>query len=231
MGMNLKTICTEVGIHNSKGYSILNTLSKFGFVQREEIGKTYTLGPALAYLGRSAIEGMDIVKLVTPYLEKLSSSTGETSLFGLLSAEQLFIIAKHEGDNVIGVNIGIGHRFHMTAGAHGKAIVSMLSDLERKKVLSRKKLYFYGDPDKFDIELLNKEIIKARATGFAEDRGQLQPGINAVSSAVLDGEGRVLGCVILIGTYPEAKIAEFGPLVSSGARKISEELGLARPGL
>jgi len=229
VAMNLKTICNKVGIHNSKGYSILNTLAKFGLIQREEIGKTYTLGPALAYLGRKAMENMDIKKLVSPYLERLSSQTGETSLFGLLSGEQVFIIAKQEGSNLIGINIGIGHRFHMTAGAHGKAIVSAMDEVERKRVLSRKKLYFYGDPEKFDLEVLNGEIEKARVTGFAEDRGQLQPGINAVSSAVLDERGRVLGCIILIGTYPEFKIEEFGPLVSKLARDISSELGFAQP--
>ncbi|MBW2084322.1 MAG: IclR family transcriptional regulator [Deltaproteobacteria bacterium] len=202
--MKLTTICTEVGIHNSKGYSILNTLGSFGLVQRDPIAKT-------------------------PYLQTLSYQTGETSLFGLLSAEQVFIIAKQEGSHLIGVNISLGHRFHMTAGAHGKAIVSALPDAERRKVLYRKNLYFYGDPKRFDHKRLEAEIKKARVSGFAEDRGELQPGINAVSAAVLDREGSVLGCVILIGTYPEDKLKEFGPLVSKTAQSISTDLGFSRP--
>lgn len=227
--MKLTTICTEVGIHNSKGYSILNTLGSFGLVQRDPIAKTYYLGPGLAHLGCMAIESMDIRKVVTPYLQTLSYQTGETSLFGLLSAEQVFIIAKQEGSHLIGVNISLGHRFHMTAGAHGKAIVSALPDAERRKVLYRKNLYFYGDPKRFDHKRLEAEIKKARVSGFAEDRGELQPGINAVSAAVLDREGSVLGCVILIGTYPEDKLKEFGPLVSKTAQSISTDLGFSRP--
>ena len=222
----LTDICREVGIHNSKGYSILNTLSKYGLVQREPIAKTYRLGPGLAYLGRRVLQGMDLRKMVMPHLETLSSQTGETSLFGLLSAEQVFIIAKQEGNHLIGVSIDIGHRFHMTAGAHGKAIVSVMPEAQRNKILSRKKLYFYGDPVKFDPERLKAEIEKAKALGFAEDRGDLQPGVNAVSSAVMDHNGSVQGCVILIGTYPGSKIPEFGPLVSATAQEISRELGL-----
>ncbi len=219
-------ICKEVGIHNSKGYSILNTLIRFGFVQRNPFTKAYTLGPGLAFLGRKVIDNMDLREIVEPFLKRLSETTGETSLFGILSGEQVFIISKQEGNQPIGVNIGIGHRFHMTAGAHGKAIVACLSDEERKRVLSRKRLYFYGDPSRFKRNLFLRELEQINKTGFAEDRGDLQHGINAVSSAVIGADGEVVGCVILIGTFPEKEIKRFGAMVAETARGITSRLAL-----
>ncbi|HIC85488.1 MAG TPA: IclR family transcriptional regulator [Desulfobacterales bacterium] len=220
----LTDICKEVGIHNSKGYSILNTLMRFGLIQKETLSKTYSLGPGLAYLGSKAMEGMDLGAVVEPFLKALSNETGETSLFGMLSGEQVFIISKQEGSQPIGVNIALGHRFHMTAGAHGKAIVSALGPKQREEVLSRKKLYFYGDPLRFQKRRFEREMREIKKRGFAEDRGDLQHGINAVSSAVMGPSGNVVGSVILIGTFPEKEIARFGPLVAHTAKKISSQL-------
>ena len=45
--MTLTEICNEVGIHKSKGYSILNTLKQFGFVEKDPQTKTYSLGVGL----------------------------------------------------------------------------------------------------------------------------------------------------------------------------------------
>ncbi|RLB22018.1 MAG: hypothetical protein DRG76_07715 [Deltaproteobacteria bacterium] len=223
--MNLTNICKEVGIHNSKGYSILMTLKRFGLVERDPVSKTYSLGVGLAHLGRRALEGIDLKDIATPYLTELARKTGETALFGILNAEQLFVIAKQEGTHRIGVNIGLGHRFHMTAGAHGKAIVAFMSPAEQKRVLGRKKLYFYGDPSRLDMERLRSDLALCRKRGFAEDAGDLQPGVNAVSSPVFGADSAIVGCIILIGTYPIDRMKEFGPLVADTAKRVSEDLG------
>jgi len=222
----LTDICKGVGIHNSKGYSILNTLIRFGLVQRNPFTKAYTLGPGLAFLGRKVLENMDLREIVEPFLRTLSGVTGETSLFGILSGEQVFIISKKEGSQPIGVNIGIGHRFHMTSGAHGKAIVACLGDEERKRILSRKRVYFYGDPSRFKKDRFLKELEQVKKRGFAEDRGCLQHGINAISSAVVGRGGEVIGSVILIGTFPEKEIARVGPRVAEAAKGIASRLAL-----
>lgn len=47
--MRLTEICKQVGIHKSKGHSILNTLKQFGFVQKDPLTKVYSLGPALIF--------------------------------------------------------------------------------------------------------------------------------------------------------------------------------------
>jgi len=39
--MKLTEICKQVGIHKSKGHSILNTLKQFGFVEKDPQAKTY----------------------------------------------------------------------------------------------------------------------------------------------------------------------------------------------
>ncbi|MBW2115021.1 MAG: helix-turn-helix domain-containing protein, partial [Deltaproteobacteria bacterium] len=183
--MTLTEICNQVGIHKSKGYSILNTLKQFGLVEKDPQTKTYSLGVGLVFLARNVLDNLDLRDIVEPYLESLANETFSTALFGLISAEQVFIIAKHEVDHNVGVTIRLGHRFHITSGAHGKAIVAFMPDEKREKILKRDKLYFYGDASAMDTKRLRKELLECRRSGFAQDKGGLQPGINAVSAPVL----------------------------------------------
>ena len=223
--MTLTEICNQVGIHKSKGYSILNTLKQFGLVEKDPQTKTYSLGVGLVFLARNVLDNLDLRDIVEPYLGSLANETSCTALFGLISAEQVFIIAKHEADHNVGITIRLGHRFHITSGAHGKAIVAFMPDEEREKILDRKKLYFYGDASAMDTKRLRKELLECRRSGFAQDKGGLQPGINAVSAPVFGPAGRVIGCVILIGIFPDALMQKHGQKVAGVVRRISGKLG------
>jgi DNA-binding IclR family transcriptional regulator len=223
--LTLTEICREVDIHKSKGYSILNTLTQFGFVEKDLQTKTYSLGPVLLFLSRNVLDNLDLRVIVTPFLQKLATETNSTALFGLVSADQIFIIAKHEGDQDIGVTIRLGHRFHITSGAHGKAIVAFMPEVERQRILARKNLYFYGDISRLNRERLTNEFAKCRDSGFAQDIGEMHPGINSVSAPVLGPHGKIVGCIILVGTFSESLIEKYGLKVSNSVKRISYKLG------
>ncbi|RPI75120.1 MAG: IclR family transcriptional regulator, partial [Desulfobacteraceae bacterium] len=177
--VNLTEICEGVGIHKSKVFSILHTLRQFGFVEKDLKTKYYSLGPGLLFLSRKVLDHLDFREIVTPFLEKLAKETNSTALLGLISEDQVFVVSKHAGNQNVGVTIGVGHRFPLTGGAHGKAIVAHLPEAEQAKILEKKKLFFYGDPDKLDLKSLKEELQACRQLGFSKDIGGLQPGINA----------------------------------------------------
>ncbi len=61
--LGLTAICREIGIHKSKGFSILNALARYDLVTKDEKTKTYCLGPALMPLARKAQEKIDITEI------------------------------------------------------------------------------------------------------------------------------------------------------------------------
>jgi DNA-binding IclR family transcriptional regulator len=223
--VNLTEICEGVGIHKSKAFSILHTLRQFGFVEKDPKTKYYALGPGLLFLSRRVLDQLDLREVVTPFLEKLAKETNSTALLGLISEDQVFVIAKHAGNQNVGVAIGIGHCFPLTGGAHGKAIVAHLPEAEQSKILEKKKLYFYGDSGKLDLKRLKEELQACRQSGFAKDIGGLQPGINAVSAPLFGINAVMMGCVILIGTFPEESADHYGQKIVKIGREISYKLG------
>jgi len=223
--MRLTEICKQVGIHKSKGHTILNTLIKFGLVEKDPHAKTYSLGPALIFLSRYVLENLNYTDVVSPYLEDLAKETSGTALFGLINGDHLFVVAKREGNQNIGFSTRLGHRFHITLGAHGKAIVAFLPDLQRERILARKKLHFYGDPSRMNMKRLRNDLKQCRELGFAQDLGEVTPGVNGVSAPVFDLRNEIIGCVILMGAFTEGMVEIFGSRVAEIARQISYKLG------
>ncbi len=225
----LTEICTALGIYKSRGHAILKTLVTYGLVERDEETKRYSLGPNLIYLGRQVLKNLDIREKAMPFLRKLSEETGCTALLGIISRDHLIVVAKEDGNSHIGITIEMGHRFHLTAGAHGKAVVSFLTDVERKKILARKRLYFHGNPDNLDRKRLLDEIAFCQKQGYAVDMGDLQEGIRAVAAPVFSGKGTVTGVILVIGTFQGNTVQLYGPKACEAAFGLSQAMGADMP--
>jgi len=224
--MRLTEICSQVGIHKSKGHSILNTLKQFGFVEKDPQAKTYSLGPALIFLSRHVLDNLYYPDIVAPFLDDLAKETSGTALFGLIYGEHLLVVGKREGNQNIGFGIGLGHRFHITLGAHGKAIVAFMPEADREKMLTKKRVYFHGlDISQLNLKRLRDELTKCRQLGYAQDIGEITAGVNFVSAPVFSVQEKIIGCIILIGTFAERMIEKYGPKTADVARQVSYKLG------
>ena len=198
---------------------------QYGFTEKDLQTKTYSLGPSLLFLSRNFLDNLYYPDIVAPFLESLAKETGGTAMFGLISGSHVFVLNQREGNENIGFRLRFGQRFHITLGAHGKAIVAFLPEAEREAILSRKKLYFHGDPSRVDMKRLKKEFVKCRESGFACDIGEVTPGVTVISAPVFGLREKLIGCIGLIGVYPKSKIQEYGPKVTSVAKQISHKLG------
>jgi IclR family pca regulon transcriptional regulator len=119
----------------------------------------------------------------------------------------------------------VGHRFPITYGCHGKAIAAFLAKDDLEELLKDKKLYFHGDPAKFDRKRLMSELEQCRRNWFAKDTEETDPGLNAVAAPVLGPNGYPLGYIVLLGLASAEATHEFGPLVAEAGKTLSRQLG------
>ncbi len=223
--MSLIEICDRVRIHKSKAFSILETLRRFGLVQRNPDGKGYALGPGLVSLSRKVLDDLSPARVAQPILEELAGKADSTAVLGLIIDQSVFIAAKYEGKGDIGVTMRIGHRFPLSYGAHGKAIAAFLPRKERDLLLKAKELYFHGDPAKLDRARLKKELAQCRHQGFAEDLGELNRGLHVVASPVLGPNGSPIGFVEIFILFSAKAAHRFGPMVADAGKRLSLQLG------
>ena len=223
--MTLTEICRKVEIHKSKAFSILNTLKQLGFVDKDPHTKTYSLAIGLVFLARNVLDNLDYRNTIGPFLKELSAQTNGIALFVLLQGDQIYVVAKQEGDQRIGLTVRIGHRLPFTYGVQGKAIVAFMPEEDRERALGMKELYFYGDPSKVDQAVLKEELEDCVQKGYAADIGVIFPGISAIASPVFGIDGKVTGAIVLLGTFPESVIEEYGQETSVIAKEVSTKFG------
>ncbi len=224
--MSLIDICTSVGIHKSKAYSILNTLQKFNLIQRNIDRKGYSLGPSLITLSRKVLDNFDISRIAEPALMALARHTSGTVTLGLIVEDKVYIIAKFEGEPDVDITARIGHTYPLSYGSHGKAIAAFLSETELGQMLERDDLYFHGKPENLDRERLQEELRECRVKGFALDLGEVRSGLNTAAAPVLGPSGTPIGYIALLGLFSPEAAESYGPLVAEAGKKISQQLGL-----
>jgi DNA-binding IclR family transcriptional regulator len=223
--MRLTDICHHVGIHKSKGYSILNTLKNLGFVEKDPQTKTYSLGPALIFLSGRVLDNAYNQQTVAPFLESLAKETRSTAFFGIIVEEHLFVIAKHEADSGVNITIRLGYRFPLTYSSHGKAIVAFMPEDEREKILSSGKLWFYGDASPVNMESLKEELDRCRELGFAQDVGEVDPRYHSIAAPVFNLHGKIMAAIFIVGVFDEHFVDHYGFKVAECARKVSYTFG------
>jgi DNA-binding IclR family transcriptional regulator len=223
--LSLNEICARVGIHKSRAFAILETLQGFGLVQRNSDGKGYALGPALISLSRKVLDDLSPPRLAEPILKGLARETGSTAILGLIAGSNVYVAAKHEGEGNIGLTMRIGHRLPFTYGAHGKAITAFLPREGQERLLAGGDLQFYGDSARLDRDRLQEELARCRREGFAEDLGQVNPGLNVVTAPVLGSKCMPIGYIEIFVLFSSEAAHRFGPLVAEAGRTLSRQLG------
>lgn len=224
--MGLTMICKEIGIHKSKGYSILNALAQYDLVTKDSRTKTYSLGPALMPLARKAREKFDINAIARDHLQQLADETRSSTLLGIICNDQFYIAGKYDGNDRLSVTVSQYQSLHITHGAHGKAIFGFLDKKDQQRILDANQLFFHGDDiNALDRKRLEQELLFCKKNGYAVDNGDSTPGMIAVSAPVFDHNNKVTAGIVLLGTFTEDKIEAFGKKIARVGRIISRQAG------
>jgi len=230
---SLTQLTKEVGISKSKGLAILNTLKSSGLVTRDERTKNYGLGSNLLPLGRALINNTDLAKAATPFLEQLAATTDCSIHLGVVSGETLFVVARRHAPGGSYIPIDVGHRYPLTWGAHGRAYLAALPEVELEQRLGRSSMIQAGetDRDQIDRETLRAQVDEARRTGYGKSLGTTWSGLNAISAVVTVAtpetpEGwRVVGCIVAVGSFRPEQAAQIGEALVSASQEMSKRLG------
>ena len=124
--LTLTEICARLGIHKSRGYTLLNTLQQFDLIEKDDKTKTYRLGSGILHLARNILTGLDPGQIAVPFLSHLAQETGSAAYFGLIQGDRVQIVVGRDGYRY-GYTLSLGNSYHLTHSAHGKAIAAFMA--------------------------------------------------------------------------------------------------------
>ncbi len=185
--LGVAAVARATGISTSTCFSILRTLARTHFASFDPGSKTYRLGLAMAEMA-AGLSGAGHVELIRPELERLALNY-ETLvlLWRLAEDDHLVLVDRAHGRAALRVEIAVGYRQPMLAGAIGRCVAARLS-LPAAELRRRFAAVRLQAPIPFAA--FERQVGEARERGWALDDGSLFRGVAAVAALACDGDGR-----------------------------------------
>jgi len=196
---SLSDLARRLRIHKSTAHGILATLARHRFVARNPDTRRYRLGPALAALGRAAVDRQDLGALARPHLVRLRRLSGETTTLHLRDGAGNVILASEESPHQLKVVAPPGYRLPPDAGA----VAKVLRAFGPGAVARSSEPAAYTPRSIRDPARYRQELLRVRRDGVAFDDMEYLSGVRAVSAPVFRGtpgrDSEAIGALSIVG--------------------------------
>ncbi|WP_196799223.1 IclR family transcriptional regulator [Burkholderia pseudomultivorans] len=215
-------VSERFGLPRSTTYRYLSTLRAYGLLEERE-GGGYKLGPKVFQLARATMKSSSIVNVARPYLEELSSQTGETVSLNQTLAGEVVVVDCVESQQRLKISYVRGSAMPVPGSASAKTFLAFDPSIELDAFLAEAPMRKYTSKTIIDRDRLSRKIIEARKLGYTINDEEVDEGVRAVAAPILIG-GRASYCVSLVGPsvrISSAMLKEYGEMVKRCADAIS----------
>ncbi|HEY5515718.1 MAG TPA: IclR family transcriptional regulator [Pengzhenrongella sp.] len=181
-GMSLAELATSLGLNKTTVHRALAALRFRGFVSQEQETGDYLLGPSATELADTYFSDENLPVLLHHALVALSGATDELVHLGVLSGTHVVYLDKVEPERSVRVWSAVGRRGAAVTTALGRALLAY-------RGTDRAVLAGYvraaGDTTTVDLDHVWSILERARASGFATEEQENEPGISCVAVPLL----------------------------------------------
>ena len=221
---SVSELADAAGLPKSTVSRAVSALERQGLVQREGPRGGVRPGPVLLRMARRGFGHDDIVELCAPLMERIAEVSGETVDLAVPvpgGVEQY--LAQIDSRHVLGTTNWVGRRLPHHCTAVGKTLIA-----HRAAQLPPGGLEQVTPRTVTDRARLAVELDDVCERGYATAVGELEPGLVAIASPVLGGDGRAIAAISISG--PEFRLTadrvdELGELLAKETRALSVRLG------
>lgn len=227
-GIGLAELSKRVGLHSSTAFHLVRTMVHLGYLSQPPESKRYRVGRRLFTLAAGALDEVELVRIATPILEKLSLETGDASHFAVRSGEDIVVVAKTAGGGMFQLVDRSGAVRPAHATALGKVIAAAFTAQELERHLRTHELRRFTGKTIVERDALLRELEAVRRDGIAFDDGEFDPEVRCVAVPVRDFAGRVSGAIGISGPIWRLSLQALqdkSARVRDAADRLSAELG------
>lgn len=182
--MSVSDLSRRLSIPKSTTHNLLTTLERLDFLRKDPADRRYRLGPRVYELGLRFSRASHLVSVAGAHLERLAEETKETVKLGLLSCDEILVLAAIESPYELHTRGDIGRRAPLHSTGLGKAVLAALPLEEVRRIAARRGLTPRTPHSIGSLEKLEQELERARADGFSVDQEENEPGVVCVAAAL-----------------------------------------------
>jgi IclR family transcriptional regulator, KDG regulon repressor len=188
----------EMGL--STVHRILNTLKSRGYVIQNQKNTKYRLGIKLFELGCEVQNTKSLIKIIRPYLRKLSKMINETINLAILEGKEVIYLDTIESSEILRTGIHQGTRLPAHCTALGKALLAFLPEQDFNDLYKNNETLVSITPNSISsFDELKKELKKVKEQGYAMDREEFKAGINCISYPIFNANKEAIAAISLTG--------------------------------
>ena len=184
---SLSALARRLDLPKSTAHNLLRTLQSFDLVHQNRDCRAYRLGPRALELGLAFAQSSQVLARARPILRQLAEVTQETVKLGMLSNDEVVIIAAVESTHQLHTRGDIGTRWPLHCTSLGKAILSALPPDEAKQIVQRRGMTKFTGRTLGSWDRLACELEKVRSLRYAMDLEENECGVRCVAAPLTDG--------------------------------------------
>lgn len=225
--LGVTQLANRVGVAKSTAHRVIWTLVEEGLLEQVEETGLFRLTTTMRSLGASAETSQRLHEAATVPLDQLRRATPGTLHVAILDGDDVLYVERREGPGAIPVFRAVGSRNAAYATSSGKVLLAFLPLDAQKQVVAAMRITPKTSRTITSRSALLHELSRVRHQGYAENRGESQPGMCSIAAPIRDPLNRVVASVS-VAEYVEDVDAGLGHLVPplmETARRISAGLG------
>ena len=202
-------LAERLNFNKTTASRILNTLKRHNFLEQNPYTKQYSLGPAVAQLGKAITQSLSgqTTIIAQPYCDRLRDQIGETVHFQVLSGNHFYLAYEARGSNPVSVAIDVGDTVYPTIHSGAKAIAAFSDPVQIDKWLNGQ-LPVFTSRSETDPRKIRASYDKFVKLGYAIDDREYSENIYAISSPVFNNDGTPVAAVVVVVPYSRKKNCE-----------------------
>jgi len=228
--LGLTELAERVGMHKSTLFRFMRTLCDLGYARRDRDTERFSLTLKVFELGSSVYARVDLVKVASPVLARLSATTKETVHLAILDGARLVYLSKIESPRSL--RVAMQSSVGLTAPAYctglGKVLLAFADTSVLDSYLADCDFVRYTENTVPDRLRLLAELQVIRNRGWAMDDEEHEYGVRCVAAPVRNRMGSVAAALSISGPtirLTQDRVDAMRSLVCEAAEEISRLLG------
>jgi DNA-binding IclR family transcriptional regulator len=180
----LTELMQATGLPKPTLHRMLALFEEAGYVQREPAGRAYAVGARLASLGLAILTHDSVATLRHAVLRQLVAEVGETCNLAMLRRGEVVYLDRVEADWPLRLHLAAGSTIPAHCSASGKLLMASMPAEARAALLSALPLPRFTEHTITDRTLMEKELDRIAAAGYALDNEEYVAGVACVAVPV-----------------------------------------------
>lgn len=224
--LSLNELVQITGLDKSGAQRFTHTLTRLGYLKKNESSRRYELAPRTLELGSNYIRANELIRVAQPHLLNLSRLTEESVSLTVLDDCDVVYTYRLLSRNMLNTDVITGTRLPAYCTAPGIAMLSALPHEEAEDILARSNRVALTASTTWELPKLHEKLQTCRSLGYATAIGEIYQNDISIAAAIIGHKGRPIAAVTIAvsGLRFTAQEAEqrMAPLVVSVAESLSQ---------